>query len=104
MSSVKSETGRWPLAERSDARLLQFCEIAGILAEHGVQAIEITDPLACRAWTVRTRATDLPRTLMDATPGTVLSCDGCSLLLTGTHMEWSATPAVAESLSKNAGE
>jgi hypothetical protein len=91
-------SGELALPSDPASRLAITCEVAGALAELGVQSLDITDPRACRSWTLSARTADLPRTMMEAAPGTTLVCPQGRLQLTESRMHWYADPSLSNKL------
>ncbi len=73
-------------------------QIAGVLAECGVQRLTIADPRACRTWDVDARTTDLPGTLAAGAPGTTISGMGVALLVDAGCVRWVADGEIASGL------
>jgi hypothetical protein len=78
--------------------LAMAVQIAGVLAECGVQRLTIADPRACRTWDVHARTANLPGTLAEAAPGTTISGEGVALLVDNGCVRWVAERAVASGL------
>lgn len=78
-----------------DGRAGAASDVAGALAEAGVQMLEVNDPRACRAWTLRARESDLPRSLLEAAAGTTFSGSGVALLVDEREIRWVADAGVA---------
>lgn len=81
-------------------RFALACQLAGIMAELGVQQLTLTDPRACRARTIHTRESDLPRLVVESLPGTAVACPDIELLLHENHIEWIASERAAAALSR----
>jgi hypothetical protein len=71
------------------------CAVAGSLAESGVGSLEVSDPRACRSWTLKAREADLPKCLVEAAPGTTFRGDGVALLVCEREIQWVADETVA---------
>lgn len=95
-------TGAIALPTDTNARWAVLCELAGVLAEHAVQSLEVQDPRACRSWTLSARTSDLPRAMLEAAPGTtfVAPAYGVTIMLAEQHVSWSASPHMATSLAR----
>ena len=74
-------------------------DIAGVLAECGVERLTIADPRVCRSREVETRATNLPGELAAAAPGTTFSGVGVALLVDEGCVRWVASGAIAAGLA-----
>ena len=86
----------WP--EEQAARFTLACSIAGLLAEHGVQQLRVAAPGACRAWTLRSRESNLPEQLANAAVGTAFSGEGVALLVDERDIKWVATDSIGADL------
>lgn len=86
----------WPIDP--ERRFRSACEVAGVLAESGVQALTISDPRACRSWTLEARRANLPRVLADCAEGTVLNAPGVSLCVEGECLRWVADGPIGDAL------
>ncbi len=92
--------GVLPLPENDDDRHAALCALAGLLAESSITAFTITDPRACRSWTIAARQTDLPSLLMSAAPGTTLTAEPIALCVEPTQIAYAATPALAAAIAQ----
>jgi hypothetical protein len=72
--------------------------VAGALAECGVARLEVSDPRTCGKYVLRARESDLPRTLLEAAPGTTLSGAGVALLVDEREIRWVADEGIASAL------
>lgn len=73
------------------------CEVAGILAEHGVPSLRLHAP-GSPVRTLQTRTLDLPGTLAHAAPCRI-ETDGLTIDIGADRIAWSTTdPALAADL------
>lgn len=86
------------IAFGGEGRFGAACAVAGALAEAGVLSLEASDPRACRTWTLKARESDLPRSLVEAAPGTTFAGSGVALLVDEREIRWVAGVPVAERL------
>lgn len=83
----------------ADARLTRAVEIAGVLAECGVQRLTIADPRFCQWREVEARATNLPNEIATAAPGTTVQGEGVALLVDEECVRWVASGEIAAGLA-----
>lgn len=92
MPSAAAEHGlphrqRFALPSDPASRHRWFCLLAGVLAERSIVELRVSDPRACRAWSVRARSTDLPGLLMNAEAGTTFTAETVSFQVGAEHVE-----------------
>ena len=84
----------------SDDRSATAAALAGALAEHGVQRIVLADPRVCATRELVARETDLPRVMLEAHPGTTLSCGEVGLLIDTDTIKWAGEGPLAAALTR----
>lgn len=80
--------GEVPLPNECDQRLSIGVAIAGVLAELGVQHLEIDDPRCCRPRSMTARECNLPREIAEAAPGTTIRTAGLAMLIDADAVRW----------------
>ena len=86
----------------TDERATTAAALAGLLAEHGIQRIALADPRVCATQTLSARETDLPRIIVEAHPGTTLSCGEVGLLIDSDGIRWAGEGPLAAALMQMA--
>lgn len=74
--------------------------LSGLLAEHGIQRIILADPRLCVTRELAARETDLPRIIVEAHPGTTLSCGEIGLLIDSDTIKWAGKGPLAAALTQ----
>ncbi len=97
MSDEGAISGTIPFGS-ADERAGLAVQIAGVLAEFGVQCVTLAYPRVCRGRELLTRETDLPRHLMESAPGTTIAGAGVALLIDEACVRWVADADIARSL------
>lgn len=94
-------TGTIPFPMSND-RAATATAVAGVLAEHGIQRIVLADPRVCATQTLAARETDLPRIIVEAHPGTTLSCGEVGVLIDSECIKWAGDGPLAAALMQMA--
>lgn len=90
-------TGTIPFSRATD-RTHTAIDLAGLLAEHGIQRITLADPRICVSQELASRETDLPRLLLEAHPGTTFSLGEVGLLVDEDTIRWAGDGPLAAAL------
>lgn len=98
MSTEAPSSGSIAFADEA-SRLTLAVQIAGVLAECGVQRLTIADPRICRWREVAARETNLPNEIATAAPGTTVQGEGVALLVDEGCVRWVASAEIAAGLA-----
>lgn len=93
MTAAPETRGELPFGEAERERVAS--DVAGVLAEHGVAALEVVDPRFCLTRTLTPRVTNLPAELLGAVSGTMFRGAGVVLMVDEARLHWAASGELA---------